>query len=347
MHMAVQSQSEPLKPASNFVLINTLAISFASFSSAAVLLRLYTRTRILRIFGPDDVTIGIAQVLSIAVSITTVLEVVWGLGQHTQFVSREDAIRQAKCLYANTYIYNAAQIMTKISFLIQYRRLFPSDRILTLCCWLLVLITAWGVAQEFLVGFACTPLTIFKPHMKGKCIYSLPIWYLTSGMNIVTDFLIFGIPIHPVLQLRISKRKKLLLLGLFCLGFFTCFISLIRLTTLHKSIHTTDPFWDNAPTAYWSVVELNCGILCACLPTLRPLVQRILPRLVGTDRKGRSVRDEEVRIVRRRVSSALGEKEGGIERDMESEKGESTRQASEDMGETVGIGVARGSGGSI
>jgi hypothetical protein len=45
-------------------------------------------------------------------------------------------------------IYNAAQIFTKISFLIQYRRLFPSDRIQALCFWLLLFISAWGLAQE-------------------------------------------------------------------------------------------------------------------------------------------------------------------------------------------------------
>lgn len=62
----------------------------------------------------------------------------------------------------------------------------------------------------------------------------------------------------------------------------TCIISCIRLSTLHKGINTHDPFWDNAPAAYWSAVELNCGILCACLPTLRPLIQRVIPQLLST-----------------------------------------------------------------
>lgn len=62
----------------------------------------------------------------------------------------------------------------------------------------------------------------------------------------------------------------------------TCIISLVRIFTLHKGIHTTDPFWDNAPAAYWSVVELNCGILCACFPTLRPLLKKVVPQLHST-----------------------------------------------------------------
>jgi hypothetical protein len=215
-------------------------------------------------------------------------------------------------------IYNASQILTKVSFLIQYRRLFPSDKLQRICFWLLLFIVGWGLTQEyvthylrytlangngrFIVGFSCTPLTAFVPGMVGKCIYTLPVWYLTSCMNIVTDFMIFAIPIVPVIKLRIGNKQKGLLLALFCLGFLyvhesirvalfirltcfsTCIISLIRLSTLHKGINTKDPFWDNAPAAYWSVVELNCGILCACLPTLRPLIQRMVPRIFSTYR---------------------------------------------------------------
>jgi hypothetical protein len=67
------SHEAALKAESQVALINSLAILFVSFSTVAVLLRLYTRSRILGIFGADDITITVAQVLAIAVSVTTVL----------------------------------------------------------------------------------------------------------------------------------------------------------------------------------------------------------------------------------------------------------------------------------
>ncbi|KAF2005227.1 hypothetical protein P154DRAFT_355700 [Amniculicola lignicola CBS 123094] len=271
-----------LEAESQAPLIYSLSIIFVTLSTASVFLRIYTRKRILNIFGADDITITVAQVLAIAVSVTTILEVVWGLGRHTKFVPGDDATKQLKSLYANIMIYNASQILTKISFLIQYRRLFPSDSIQRICFWFLLFIVVWGIVQEFIVSFSCMPLTAFTPKMVNKCIDSLPVWYLTSCMNIVTDFIIFAIPVVPVAKLQMRARQKVLLLGLFCLGFFTCIISLVRLSTLHKGVNTQDPFWDNAPAAYWSVVELNCGILCACLPTLRPLIQKIIPKLLTT-----------------------------------------------------------------
>lgn len=72
---------------------------------------------------------------------------------------------------------------------------------------------------RFIVAFSCIPLTYILPHMADKCIYTLPVWYLTSVMNIVTDFMIFGIPIIPVVRLRVGRSRKYLVLCLFCLGF--------------------------------------------------------------------------------------------------------------------------------
>lgn len=38
--------------------------------------------------------------------------------------------------------------------------------------------------------------------------------------------------------------------------------------------------------AAWSSIEVNVAIICACLPTLKPLIIRIFPSLLGSTRKG-------------------------------------------------------------
>ena len=37
---------------------------------------------------------------------------------------------------------------------------------------------------------------------------------------------------------------------------------------------------DNLDIAIWSCVEVNVGICCACIPTLKPLIVAISPRLL-------------------------------------------------------------------
>jgi hypothetical protein len=96
-----------------------------------------------------------------------------------------------------------------------------------------------------------------------------------------------------------TNRRKAHLLIVFCLGFLSvfnvalhdsieanfysaCVISIIRLHELHRTKDSSDPIWDSGATSYWSVVELNVGILCACLPTIRPFIRKFAPRLLGT-----------------------------------------------------------------
>src|SRR2546429_4829758 len=39
----------------------------------------------------------------------------------------------------------------------------------------------------------------------------------------------------------------------------------------------------------WSAVEVNVGIICACIPTLKPLVGFLLPRMLGDVSEARGV----------------------------------------------------------
>ncbi|OAL49913.1 hypothetical protein IQ07DRAFT_644183 [Pyrenochaeta sp. DS3sAY3a] len=263
--------------------IYALSISFVALSCASVILRLYTRKSILRIWGSDDIAIVIAQILSFSVTITTILQVaLGGLGRHTEFITQDAFVAGAKGMYSNLLVYNAAQIVTKVSFLIQYRRLFPSHTIQKICTSGLVFLGIWGVAQQLITAFSCVPLELLIPKWHGRCIPTFSVFNLNSVMNMVTDFAIFAIPIRPVLHLQMPRRRKLHLLAVFCLGFFACAISIVRLIELHRTNGTKDPLWDSAATAYWSAIELNVGILCACIPTLRPLVKKFAPRLIGS-----------------------------------------------------------------
>jgi hypothetical protein len=39
---------------------------------------------------------------------------------------------------------------------------------------------------------------------------------------------------------------------------------------------------DNVGAASWSAIECNTGIICACLPTLKPLIARLFPGMIST-----------------------------------------------------------------
>lgn len=260
-----------------------LTISFFTISTVSVVLRMYTRKKLLRFVGTDDIAIIVAQILSLGVTATTIYQTAkGGLGRHVETLTGAEIREGYKGLMSNVLVYNAAQIFTKVSFLIQYRRLFPSDTIQAICKYGLFFLGIWGFAQVFITAFACDPLTQLNPALKGHCITTKIVFTLNGSMNIATDFAIFAIPIWPVVQLHMPLRRKLNLLGVFCLGFFACVVSIVRLIQVTDSASQPDGSWANAKTAYWSAIELNVGVLCACLPTLRPLLKKYVPFLLGS-----------------------------------------------------------------
>ncbi|KAL2872935.1 hypothetical protein SGCOL_011928 [Colletotrichum sp. CLE4] len=47
--------------------------------------------------------------------------------------------------------------------------------------------------------------------------------------------------------------------------------------TLRTAVSSNDPPWENIGAAIWSAIELNTSIICASLPTIRPLLAKWLP----------------------------------------------------------------------
>jgi len=61
-----------------------------------------------------------------------------------------------------------------------------------------------------------------------------------------------------------------------------CVVSILRLQSLVAISNSADPTYDNPPAATWSSVEINVGIICSCLPCLRPLLARFMPNVFST-----------------------------------------------------------------
>lgn len=62
----------------------------------------------------------------------------------------------------------------------------------------------------------------------------------------------------------------------------TCITSIVRIRTLKTAASTKDPNWDNVDAATWSFLEVTLAIIAACLPTLRPLFSKLMPRIFGS-----------------------------------------------------------------
>ena len=60
----------------------------------------------------------------------------------------------------------------------------------------------------------------------------------------------------------------------------------------------SDVTWAIAVVSYLSTVETSLGIACACIPTLRPLMKRVMPAMLGSSSKDASSRQYANRVDR-------------------------------------------------
>lgn len=62
-------------------------------------------------------------------------------------------------------------------------------------------------------------------------------------------------------------------------------VSILRLQSLVLFVDSSNPSWDFTGVSDWSAVEINVGIICTCMPTMRLMIVRIFPALGdGTSR---------------------------------------------------------------
>lgn len=86
-----------------------------------------------------------------------------------------------------------------------------------------------------------------------------------------------------------------------------CIISVYRLFTLYSGVFSTDPTWENIGAAIWSIVELTAAIIASCLPTLRPLLARLLPGIGLTSARHDYKRSHSTRSTYLRQGSTNGD----------------------------------------
>jgi len=79
-----------------------------------------------------------------------------------------------------------------------------------------------------------------------------------------------------VWRLRAPLGQRLILAGMFGLGFFVCIVSVIRLTEVMAiPPGDLDATYNLKDFIIWSTVEINIGLLCSCLPSMRRLLSAI------------------------------------------------------------------------
>ncbi|CAK7226762.1 hypothetical protein SEUCBS140593_006351 [Sporothrix eucalyptigena] len=258
----------------------TVSVITMTIALAAVVARVFTRAVLVKQFGADDWGAVIAGISLLLCGIWVCLNIKNGLGKHAWTLTGPEIEQYFMYFYISIVWYNWTLVVVKLSFLLQYYRVFSVPKIRRIIIAMMVVIGGWSLSQLFVGIWICKPIAKFwNSALPGTCIPNIPQWYINAAGNIASDVSIFLFPIPILKNLNLKRTQKYIVIGIFSLGFFTCAISIIRIKYLKQY---EDFSWENVASSCWSVGELSSAVTCLCLPTLKPLVQRLVPRLIGS-----------------------------------------------------------------
>lgn len=166
-----------------------------------------------------------------------------------------------------------------------------------------------GIVLTFLNIFQCNPVgAVFAVTIQDNatCISLVTLYLVSAPVNIITDVAILVLPIPVLTGMRLPTKQKNILVATFLLGIFVTIVDVIRVYYLQEaSFQQETPgldsstsivgtrlgdvanfAWTASLSLMWSAVEVNVGIITACIPTLKPLVKRIRPSWIGNMRNG-------------------------------------------------------------
>ena len=163
------------------------------------------------------------------------ISTVWGAGRHVILVTNAKALTLVSCIIGYSpeimkvnackafltteCFYCAAILCTKLSILCLYNRIFPQRWFRVASIVLAAFISSWALAAVFVSIFQCIPVSSqWDPKISGHCVNYGSSVRATGIINIITDFILLGLPMPLVWRIKTSTTKKWQLTITFVLG---------------------------------------------------------------------------------------------------------------------------------
>ncbi|KAK1139089.1 hypothetical protein N8T08_001275 [Aspergillus melleus] len=198
----------------------------------------------------------------------------------------------------------------KISVLLFYVRIFNTFKFRMFAYAVGFIVLGHGIGVFFAAIFQCSPIayTWDKTIQGGTCFDQQAFYRYVSPPNILFDVLILVMPLPFVWKLHTWMGQKLALTGVFLLGGLGTVASILRMTVFFQENALTDPTWASVNLGIWTVLEGGIIIIAACLPSIWPLIVRILPNQLMSKHSSKNRRRQRQRQRHRYTTSQLNAK---------------------------------------
>ncbi|KAL2255470.1 hypothetical protein VTK26DRAFT_3288 [Humicola hyalothermophila] len=267
----------------------------ATLSMIAISLRLWSRRILHHQLAFNDYMACVAMLFTAGVvSVAITSGVISGLGRHLDEIMATDPGMFALHLKAsqpNNFLFVPFQLLwaaanscVKLSILSLYVHLIPNRRFVILCYITMAATGAYFISVLLGLFLLCRPVRYsWDKSIPGGSCEARSTGYFVSGItNLALDVLVVIMPMPMLFGLRMTLRRRLGVACIFGLGGFTCVLSMLHVVWL-RARDLSDMTYSVTPGVIYAMLEPTLGIVNACLPTIKPAVNKLTGRPIPYD----------------------------------------------------------------
>ncbi|CAN8106073.1 unnamed protein product [Discula destructiva] len=258
--------------------------------------------------GYDDVSITIAFILLLCFVPILCLIDYYGFYANVYTGTVHNLDKSSICFFVFKVFYALAMGWTKIAIVFLYFRILEGRKsrfilwatqaaiLLVMCSFIIAL------------GNACKPIWAywaFSFDVANATCLDLWDWggYYT-GLNLALDIWMIVVPVYTISKLKMDKKAKMGVIAMFCLGFVTMAMTIMRFVEMRRN-GTTFLADDIMDSLIWSTLEPTVAFVVACMPAIRLVLRSRFPTIrnsISFKRSGPSRRE-----MQNLVSSSSGD----------------------------------------
>jgi len=137
----------------------------------------------------------------------------------------------------------------------------------------------------------CSPLRSYwdLSRTRQDCINEAPLLLANTCITPILDFFVWVIPLPSLYHLKLPLLQRIALIALFSFGLIVISAGCIRIYWLnYVLLKTYDVTWYGFLLWLWTPVEVQLGIICGCVPWIKPLFKSRKARQTVTSGQGHS-----------------------------------------------------------
>ncbi|KAJ5169350.1 uncharacterized protein N7500_002133 [Penicillium coprophilum] len=282
---------DPIRDRTNIV--SHTGVAGGVIALVAFILRMTARLRCCGgVFGADDWTMMLTMAFLIPLSALSVVLANAGLGKDMWTLPSNNITHILYVYFWDELIYLSILPLTKISICCFYLRIFPDRKFRNATYITISLNLCYWIAFILISVFQCRPIPgawhRWYEEENYKCNHINAQGWAAAALNMVLDIIVMILPLRQLYGLNLSVKRKSYVMCMFSLGIFVTLVSILRLNSLIHFASTTNLTWDYVTVGYWSTIECDVGVVCACLPAIRSLLRRVSPGLFGDTEHAKS-----------------------------------------------------------